>query len=225
MPSVHSKVAFVDCGLRGCEEKTMAGSLYCALHQAGSSVSVTIVNNQRPSQEAKPFVRIPLTGAKGEGKFALVDEEDYEKVMAVSTNWNLDTYGYASTKVKSHAAESGWTAVKMHQVVTGERGWDHISRDGLDNRRVNLRPLSQSGQQRNRRPRGASRFPGVCRYRNGKWRARIRDGEWVTRRDGGRHRKNRSLGTFSQEKDAARAYRDAALKLDPLLNYDVWSEL
>jgi hypothetical protein len=86
-----------------------------------------------------------------------------------------------------------------HEVV------DHIDGDGLNNQRSNLRVCSQAENGRNRRKQRtraetASRFKGVSWDKtNQKWRARIVLGG-----------KQRSLGNFRCEEQAARAYDAAA---------------
>ena len=40
-------------------------------------------------------VKVPLNGVKGAGKFALIDAEDYDKVMAFSTAWSIGGGRYA----------------------------------------------------------------------------------------------------------------------------------
>lgn len=49
---------------------------------------------------------------------------------------------------------------------------DHINRDRLDCRRVNLRATTWSGNSANVRARGISGFRGVYPQRNGRWMAR-----------------------------------------------------
>lgn len=81
---------------------------------------------------------------------------------------------------------------------------DHINNNTSDNRITNLRSCSISENSRNyRKPLGAtSKYRGVCWVkRDQTWAARISDGR------GGKL----SLGNYSKEIDAARAY-DAAAK-------------
>jgi len=80
---------------------------------------------------------------------------------------------------------------------------DHADGDRTNNRIANLRPCSQSQNSANRkRPRraGRGRFKGVSWHKKSQqWRAYIViDG------------KQRHLGFFSRERDAARAYSRAA---------------
>ena len=79
---------------------------------------------------------------------------------------------------------------------------DHIDRDPRNNHVSNLRLATREENARNRTPgRGSSsRFIGVYRAGNGRWRAQIR-------KDGRKH----CIGTFESETEAARA-RDAQAK-------------
>ena len=81
---------------------------------------------------------------------------------------------------------------------------DHINGNTLDNRKSNLRVVTQSKNMAHRlRPKrkGSSKYWGVYYVKKHKrWRASIKV-----------NRKTRYLGHFKQEKDAARAYNEAAL--------------
>jgi hypothetical protein len=79
---------------------------------------------------------------------------------------------------------------------------DHINGDKSDNRILNLRIASRSDNCKNRAGWGASRYLGVSRAPNGKWRARIN-----------LHGKERGLGVFNAEEEAFAAYLNAAKAL------------
>jgi hypothetical protein len=91
----------------------------------------------------------------------------------------------------------------MHQLITGQNGIDHQDRNGLNNRRTNLRPSQGSQNTRNQKSRpGSSKFKGVswsAQYQ--KWTATITVKYKLV-----------FLGRFSSEKEAARAYDSAARK-------------
>lgn len=136
------------------------------------------------------------------GKFAMVDAEDYARVMRYS--WYAEQhYGlwYAMRK-------EGGRTVRMHREIMGAPGGkvvDHINHDGLDNRRCNLRVCTHRENIRNQRgQRGrSSRYKGVSLDgRLGKWRAQL----WHE----GRHH---YLGVYASEVEAARAYDAKAREL------------
>lgn len=80
---------------------------------------------------------------------------------------------------------------------------DHINRNGLDNRRANLRTCTKSENAANREKVGgdtSSKYKGVHRRADsGKWMARIKV-----------NGRRRSLGCFYSEEEAALAYNVAA---------------
>ncbi|MBA7709536.1 hypothetical protein ES703_118455 [subsurface metagenome] len=99
--------------------------------------------------------------------------------------------------------------IKMHrEVIKVADGMfaDHISHNGLDNRKANLRPATRTENNWNRRksnkPGCTSRFKGVSWHKGRKkWSANI----WL---NGGQ----KSLGYFVDGNDAAKAYDKAARK-------------
>jgi HNH endonuclease/AP2 domain len=96
----------------------------------------------------------------------------------------------------------------MHHLVLGRppEGYetDHINRNGLDNRRSNLRFVTRSYNNQGKKYEGkTSQYTGVSWYfRYKKWVALIR-------KDGKLH----NLGYYEGEEDAARAYNEKALEL------------
>lgn len=148
---------------------------------------------------------IPLT----RGKVAIVDDEDFEKVDAIK--WyalKRRELWHASHKDKKRAC------IYMHRfIMAAPDGFevDHVNGDGLDNRKVNLRVCTKRENARHRRSGDktkTSRFQGVSRHPNGRWRAAICAGPPGP--DGAA--KQIHIGHFKDENDAARAYDRAALK-------------
>lgn len=129
---------------------------------------------------------IPLT----QGKVALVDDEDYERLNQFKwfASKNGKTY-YAIRKSK----------ILMHRtIITPPSGFeiDHINGNGLDNRRENLRIVSHRENCQNKHIEKTSKFPGVTwNKQHKKWHAHVRI-----------LGKNRYLGSFDDEVEAAKAY-------------------
>jgi hypothetical protein len=147
-----------------------------------------------------------LHGAKAAGRVTIVDDEDYDLVMQY--RWHIHDpepkpgrrrNPYAVTNAVINGTRGG----RMHALILGVGGGDHIDHDGLNNQRYNLRPATPGENARNTRPRLAcsSQFKGVCFTRR-KWLAYIDV-------DGCRTR----LGHFVCEIEAAYAYDAAARAL------------
>jgi hypothetical protein len=136
---------------------------------------------------------IPLT----HGKFALIDDEDFEKLNQYK--WRFHG-GYAVTKI------SGVTTYMQWVVFGRKQGFqvDHISRDTLDNRKSNLRHATkaQNGINRGANKNNTSGFKGVSWNKSkNKWDSQIAiSGKHVL------------IGRFTKPEEAARAYDEAALK-------------
>jgi hypothetical protein len=136
--------------------------------------------------------RIALSGARGAGRVALVDDAD--AALVAGHSWHLDSGGYARAGI-------GGREVRLHSLITGQRGVDHANGDPLDCQRHNLRPATQGQNNANARPiGGASPYKGVSRNR-AKWMALI---QVAGRR--------RYLGSYATPEEAARAYDVAALE-------------
>ena len=131
--------------------------------------------------------------------YTLVDLEDFDRVCA--HNWHC-----RNGVTKYAVGASGPLQNFIIKVPAGHVA-DHISGDGLDNRKQNLRICTQAENNLNRRrvtfPGKTSRFKGVCwsKYDNA-WLASIKR-DYVTH----------TLGLFADEADAAMAYDKAALEL------------
>lgn len=154
-------------------------------------------------------MEIPLT----QGFTALVDPEDADLAQF---RW------YAQVRRHRHGtvyAIRRATRELLHRVILERKlghslsqamFTDHVNGNGLDNRRENLRPATQSQNLANsrmhlthgKRPK-SSKYRGVCWARDkGKWIANIsKDGRVV------------HIGHFEDETEAARAFDQAAREL------------
>lgn len=141
-----------------------------------------------------------------QGKVALVDDEDYERVTGAG-KWyaakNSNGKGWYAQRVSGPKPRK---TIQLHRFLLNEpiQEVDHRNGDGLDCRRRNLRIAGIVGNRQNRgkRSTNTSGFKGVF-FQAGKWRARLGLGPRgsVTRL---------SLGMFDTREGAARAYDAAA---------------
>jgi hypothetical protein len=150
---------------------------------------------------------IPLT----KGYSAIVDEEDYERVAAhkwcaaVEHRADGSERVYVQRSARKHGR--GQVTEKLHRfIINAPDGLqvDHINGNPLDNRRENMRLCTTSENTRNQRAGmgGISAFKGVCYHKaSAKWLAYIKV-----------NAKQKHLGQFADETDAARAYDAAAIK-------------
>ena len=127
-----------------------------------------------------------------QGRWTLIEEIDYPTIK------NLSFYcynNYAKCKIAGKL-------YPLHQLIGG-KGWDHINRNKLDNRRSNIREATHQQQIWNvgiKNVPKTSQYKGVS-WQQGKWRSEIRNnGKLIF------------LGTYSDEIDAALAF-DVAVEL------------
>jgi len=142
--------------------------------------------------------RIALTGKNGEGKYALVDDEDFEYLAGFQ--WVLAGRGYAATFVGIGKKRR---IVLMARLICGNPEGlevDHIDHNKLNNQRNNLRicTRAQNGANFLKPDTNSSGYKGVHLHQ-GKWVAMLKkDGETIY------------LGRFTKSKAAARVYDTAA---------------
>jgi len=143
---------------------------------------------------------IPLT----QGKFALVDDEDYERLSKFK--WYYHN-GYAA-RLTYDTATKKRKLIFMHRLILNTpdgKYTDHRDGNELNNMKSNLRICSTSQNMQNQRPHqdGTSVFKGVCWHKGkGKWLAYIKP-----------EGKQKHLGYFKSETKAAFAYDEAAIAL------------
>jgi len=137
------------------------------------------------------------------GRWALVDDEDYELVKAYTWYFNPSSgnTGYAATTKRVSGLN---VRTYMHRLITGYDRVDHQDRNKLNNRRSNLRSCTQSQNLANRpmQHNNKSGYRGVSWFRrDDKWRVTIKVLS-----------KQIHIGYFFVKEEAAKAYDRAALK-------------
>lgn len=164
-----------------------------------------------------PAREIPLT----QGKFALVDADDYEDLSKYK--WCFDGKYARRNLPRSFGAGKH---IRMHQVILpAPEGLvvDHISGNKLDNRKENLRIITNQQNQFNLHSSKST----ISEYKGASWdsekhlwRARIKV-----------NYKTIHLGYFEDPRDAAAAYNCEALKyfgehaaLNPVPTDPNWKE-
>lgn len=142
---------------------------------------------------------VPLT----KGAVAVIDAEDAPDVGRF--NWHLAERGsgllYAARSVQKDGQRS---LVYLHmQICPTEKQVDHRDGDGLNNRRLNLRPATGAQNVANMKMHARNRSGAKGVWRHGrKWRATIQ-----------RNGKNWHLGGFDTVEEASAAYQAAAREL------------
>ena len=149
-----------------------------------------------------PYRRIPLT----QGKYAIVDPEDFERLN--KHKWYAIKQSNTFYARRSIRVDKKYIHIQMHREVIHPPDHlfaDHINRNGLDNRKANLRHATRAQNNFNRlirRKNSSSKYKGVTwdKYRK-MWQARI-----------GLYGKRKLVGYFKDEIQAAKAYDEAAKK-------------
>lgn len=145
-----------------------------------------------------------IRGKRGRGLFLVVDYKDREKVL--KHFWHLSTTGYPRTNLYlgySKEKKRGLnTGLYLHNLILGKhptKDVDHINRDKLDNRRINLRFCTRGQNMANAglSKHNSSGLKGVSWHKQSqKWTAVIMI-----------KGKNKNLGLFVTKLEAYQAYK------------------
>lgn len=133
-----------------------------------------------------------------QGKFAIVDDEEFEYLN--QWKWHCSNRGYAIRTQKNKK-------IFMHRIINNtpkELFTDHINGDILNNRKVNLRACttSQNGFNRKLNINNTSGYKGIVWHkRDNKWQVQIKAGS-----------KNKYIGSFSDQREAIQIYNKIALQ-------------
>jgi len=144
---------------------------------------------------------IALSGNKGSGKSAKVNDADYKKLSELK--WNFDgKYAVRPNGVYMHRVVMGLPRKKENNLEV-----DHINGDQLDNRKKNLRVCNHQQNRANSKlqANNTSGFKGVHlsneTYRKKKWVVEFKlNGQKIY------------LGRYLTKEEAAKAYNKAAIK-------------
>jgi hypothetical protein len=147
-----------------------------------------------------PFVRMQIRGGE-----TLVSECDYDDVRPFS--WQVKKTTTSNCYVQGRVNRMSYT---LHRFILGLRHGDgieadHINRNGLDNRRENLRLCSRMENNQNsvKPPRERKHlYRGLGQQKNGRFTAHIQEAGHF-----------RHIGTFDTQEEAAQAYNEMAIQL------------
>jgi hypothetical protein len=146
--------------------------------------------------------KILLRGNRGFGKFAVVDDNDFEFLNM--WKWKVDRDGYA-IRTTSRRFGKRYTVAMHRAILQVEDGLeiDHEDRNKLNNQRFNLRPATTSQNQMNvgLNAKNTSGYRGVRERENGYFEADIRI-----------NGKKKYIGRYKDPVLAAKAYDEFARK-------------
>lgn len=142
-----------------------------------------------------------------QGKFAIVDDEDYERLNQY--RWYAHKDGNTYYAICNIGKQSYPQKIRMHRLILGlkqddKRQTDHRNHNGLDNRKCNIRICTSQQNNQNRKALSyTSKYKGVSwNKRDCKWKAHIC-----------LNYKEIYLGYFDNEIKAAQAYDRKAKEL------------
>jgi hypothetical protein len=147
---------------------------------------------------------VPLT----KGKFAAIDASDTDLVGRFNWHAHKDRHKWYAARVHVCPQTGKRRRILMHRVIANTPAGletDHIDRDGLNNRRSNLRCVTtvENQQNSNAQINNTSGFKGVSwNKKSSKWEAKIKS-----------LGKQYYLGMYDCARSASVAYESAASKI------------
>ncbi|MFA5783392.1 MAG: AP2 domain-containing protein [Phycisphaerae bacterium] len=168
-----------------------------SLPEALDRFLVAMVLFYRRRRYGYEFRRIPLT----RGQYVIVEPGDYDWLMQYK--WHASDGRGGNFYAKNRKLQ------QMHRLIMKpprDKVVDHINRNGLDNRRANLRVVTQTQNKWNNGQR-VTRYSS--KYRGVSWHKREKKWTAIISING----RAKSLGYFKDEKEAARAFDKAAKEL------------
>jgi len=164
------------------------------------------------------FREIPLT----QGKVAIVDDEDYQRVS--EHKWCANKSRYLFYATRSAICNGKKITLLMHRFILnlayGDKTIvDHINQDSLDNRKSNLRIATTWLNSYNCKMQrhNTSGYRGVTKYKNNRWEAYIKVGG-----------EQKHCGYYSTPVEAALAHDVASLLAfgnDAMINFPIRSDI
>ncbi|MEK6879786.1 MAG: hypothetical protein AABY22_09275 [Nanoarchaeota archaeon] len=154
--------------------------------------------------------RIKLT----KGKYAIVDNDSFELIKDYKWRAKKDKNTYYA--YSRHRVDGKRKHIAMHRLIMNAQPRqiiDHIDKNGLNNKKSNLRFCNTSQNAANHHPRGKSKYLGVCpklrkwKTRNGKEKSRQ---VWVAQLT--MNYKRMFFKYFETEIESAKAYNEVAIK-------------
>ncbi|MCO4274248.1 HNH endonuclease [Pseudarthrobacter sp. HLT3-5] len=117
-------------------------------------------------QASNQMKRIKLSGIRGDGKYAIVDDDVAQQTDVASYKWHVGTNGYVQRYkyVGQKNGRSNYTPLLLHRhIMSATPGTeiDHANGDPLDNRRSNLRFCSRQQNIRNRTVANKTGYKGI----------------------------------------------------------------
>jgi AP2 domain len=155
--------------------------------------------------DVRPFgalvKEIPLSGDKGSGYVALVNDEDFDRVSPLA--WWLSDRN--PTKLQVRGAQGRTRILLSHFILPGHKFIRHLDGDGLNNTRENLHPLTdpENGISQSLSKANTSGLKGVW------WAAR--DKKWMAMVSC--RPKHIHLGSFPDRETAGYAYDRKAVEI------------